>query len=190
MAHRQRTVPALVPVTDVQISMANKPEGYDYQIALSDENIPKLEAAVTPGNATYKTGSWSSSNEDIATISNDETTAGQITLTGNAVGKVSFTFTADNGTPETSDDVESKPLEFTVTAGDELTSGVPHLRPGLPGSGRQGCTVKWNTNAFVYYPGKDITFTVNLYKGQDTNSDPVYTGTVENETELTIRRRI
>ena len=180
------TVPALVPVTDVQISMANKPEGYDYQIALSDENIPKLEAAVTPGNATYKTGSWSSSNEDIATISNDETTAGQITLTGNAVGKVSFTFTADNGTPETSDDVESDPLEFTVTAGDELTLVFPtYAQDSLVREGKDA-TVKWNTNALVYYPGKDITFTVNLYKGQDTSVDPVYTGIAKNETELTI----
>ena len=180
------TVPALVPVTDVQISMANKPEGYDYQIALSDENIPKLEAAVTPGNATYKTGSWSSSNEDIATISNDETTAGQITLTGNAVGKVSFTFTADNGTPETSDDVESDPLEFTVTAGDELTLVFPtYAQDSLVREGKDA-TVKWNTNALVYYPNEEITFTVNLYEGEDTNSKPVYTGTAENKTELTI----
>ena len=180
------TVPALVPVTDVQISMANKPEGYDYQIALSDENIPKLEAAVTPGNATYKTGSWSSSNEDIATISNDETTAGQITLTGDAVGKVSFTFTADNGTPETSDDVESDPLEFTVTAGDELTLVFPtYAQDSLVREGKDA-TVKWNTNALVYYPKEEITFTVNLYEGKDTNSDPVYTGTAENKTELTI----
>ena len=177
------TVPARVPVTDVEIDVAEKPEGYNYQIALSDTDIPKLEATVTPDNTTYKTGSWSSNNEEIATI--DAT--GQIELTSGKVGEVAFTFTADNGTPsDISDDIESKPLEFTVTAGDELTLVFPtYAQDSLVREGKDA-TVKWNTNAFVYYPGKDITFTVNLYKGQDTNSDPVYTGTVENETELTI----
>ena len=177
------TVPARVPVTDVEIDVAEKPEGYNYQIALSDTDIPKLEVTtIKPDDATYVTGSWHSNNEEVATI--DAT--GQITLTGNAVGKVSFTFTADNGTPETSDDVKSDPLEFTVTAGDELTLVFPtYAQDSLVQEGKDA-TVKWNTNALVYYPGKDITFTVNLYKGQDTNSDPVYTGTVENETELTI----
>lgn len=177
------TVPARVPVTDVEIDVAEKPEGYNYQIALSDTDIPKLEATFTPDNTTYKTGSWSSNNEEIATI--DAT--GQIELTSGKVGEVAFTFTADNGTPsDISDDIESKPLEFTVTAGDELTLVFPtYAQDSLVREGKDA-TVKWNTNAFVYYPGKDITFTVNLYKGQDTNSDPVYTGTVENETELTI----
>ena len=177
------TVPARVPVTDVEIDVAEKPEGYNYQIALSDTDIPKLEATFTPDNTTYKTGSWSSNNEEIATI--DAT--GQIELTSGKVGEVAFTFTADNGTPsDISDDIESKPLEFTVTAGDELTLVFPtYAQDSLVREGKDA-TVKWNTNAFVYYPGKDITFTVNLYKGQDTNSDPVYTETVENETELTI----
>ena len=77
------------------------------------------------------------------------------------MGKVAFTFTADNGTPETSDDVKSDPLEFTVTVGDELTLVFPtYAQDSLVREGKDA-TVKWNTNAFVL-SGKDITFTVNL----------------------------
>ena len=102
------------------------------------------------------------------------------------MGKVSFTFTADNGTPETSDDVKSDSLEFTVTAGDELTLVFPtYAQDSLVREGKDA-TVKWNSNALVYYPNEEITFTVNLYEGKDTNSKPAYTGTAENKAELTI----
>lgn len=177
------TVPARVPVTDVEIDVAEKPEGYNYRIALSDTVIPKLEVtAIEPDNATYVTGSWHSNNEEVATI--DAT--GQIKLTSGKVGEVIFTFSADNGTADMSDDTKSNYLVFKVTAGGELALVFPtYAQDSLVREGKDA-TVKWNTNALVYYPGKDITFTVNLYKGQDTNSDPVYTGTVENETELTI----
>ena len=177
------TVPARVPVTDVKIDVAEKPEGYNYRIALSDTVIPKLEVTdIEPDDATYVTGSWHSNNEEVATI--DAT--GQIKLTSGKVGEVIFTFRADNGTADMSDDTKSNYLGFKVTAGDELTLVFPtYAQDSLVREGKDA-TVKWNTNALVYYPGKDITFTVNLYKGQDTNSDPVYTGTVENETELTI----
>ena len=177
------TVPARVPVTDVEIDVAEKPEGYNYRIALSDTVIPKLEVtAIKPDDATYVTGSWHSNNEEVATI--DAT--GQIKLTSGKVGEVIFTFSADNGTADMSDDTKSNYLVFKVTAGGELALVFPtYAQDSLVREGKDA-TVKWNTNALVYYPGKDITFTVNLYKGQDTSSDPVYTGTVENETELTI----
>lgn len=177
------TVPARVPVTDVKIDVAEKPEGYNYRIALSDTVIPKLEVTdIEPDDATYVTGSWHSNNEEVATI--DAT--GQIKLTSGKVGEVIFTFRADNGTEDMSDDTKSNYLVFKVTAGGELALVFPtYAQDSLVREGKDA-TVKWNTNALVYYPGKDITFTVNLYKGQDTNSDPVYTGTVENETELTI----
>ena len=177
------TVPARVPVTDVEIDVAEKPEGYNYRIALSDTVIPKLEVtAIEPDDATYVTGSWHSNNEEVATI--DAT--GQIKLTSGKVGEVIFTFSADNGTADMSDDTKSNYLVFKVTAGDELTLVFPtYAQDSLVREGKDA-TVKWNTNAFVYYPGKDITFTVNLYKGQDTSVDPVYTGIAKNETELTI----
>ena len=161
------TVPALVPVTGVEISVVDKPQDYNYTIALSDENIPQLQATVTPSGAATS-GTWHSTDTSIATI--DST--GQIELESKT-GTVSFYYMADNGTPDDdSDDKKSNELEFTITAGDELYLGIPkYAQQSLIQSG-SAATVTWNTNVFEFYPDENVTFTVSLYAGATATGTP------------------
>lgn len=170
------TIAKRVDVTGVAISVVNAPENYNYTIALSDENIPKLEARVTPSDATYKTGTWSSNNLEVADITQD----GQIQLKS-VTGTVSFRYTADNGTPDDPDDdkyADSK--EFTITAGNQLYLGIPKYAQESLIQADKPATVTWNTNVFAFYPEADVTFTVSLYAGTDTTGTPSSTYTVEN----------
>ncbi|MBQ9277465.1 MAG: Ig-like domain-containing protein [Lachnospiraceae bacterium] len=65
----------------------------------------------TPANASYKDVTWSSDDTSIATVDNE----GKVT--GQAVGTVTITATATNGTEDTGDDVTAT-CEVTVSKGD------------------------------------------------------------------------
>ena len=168
---------------DVQsVSIGIVGGGTNTEIALSDANIPKLQAMVTPSDATDKTGTWYSTNTEIATISNDEENPGQISLTGQKIGSVGFYFVANNGGKA----IQSETLMFNVTAGNQLTLVFPdYAQDSLVREG-SSATVKWNTNAMVFYPDQSITFTVDLYKGDSTEGEADYTGTVVDVAELEI----
>ena len=184
------TIAAQVDVERVAISVVgdvSQGEDGTYTIALDDETFPQLQAEFTPDNTTSKTGTWTSSDLSIATITPDEDdpTLAQITPTSEKVGPVTFTFTADNGTTgeeETGDD-ESATITFTVVPGDKLTLSIPQyaqdsmIRDGDP------FTVQWVTNALVFYPGQEHTFTVTITK--DGDAEPTYEDTT-NGTELTV----
>ena len=185
------TVAAQVDVTKVEISVvgdALKPDSEGkYTIALSDETTYQLQAAFTPANATYQTGTWSSDNESVATITADEDdpTKAQIELQS-ATGEVSFTFTADNGGK--GDEVKSDPITFIVTAGDQMILNIPQYARQTVLRDGEDAAVSWVTNAFDFYPGEDIDFTVALYKGTGTDGEPVKTYTVENSADSTERK--
>ena len=165
------TIAKRVDVTDVTISVVDEPQDYNYTIALSDEDIPQLEASITPSDATHKTGTWSSNNPEVADIEDD----GQIVLNG-VTGAVSFTYTADNGTPDNlDDDVTSDPLEFTITAGDKLDMVIPkYAQESLIQAG-SNAAVTWNTNVFEFYPDATATFTIALYNDTNTTGTPIKT---------------
>ena len=91
--------------------------------------------------ASYTTGKWSSSDLDIATI-NENT--GLVTTTGAKVGTVTFTFTADNGTDETDDDVSGQSKPYTVTAGDSLALVIPG-NSSIVTRKNQPATVLWSS---------------------------------------------
>ena len=178
------TIAKRVDVTGVTISVVGKPEDYNYTIALSDEEIPQLEASVTPSDATYKTGTWSSNNPEVADITQE----GQIQLKS-VTGTVSFRYTADNGTPDDPDDDEyADSKEFTITAGNQLYLGIPkYAQESLIQAG-SAATVTWNTNVFAFYPEEDVTFTIKLYAGTDTTGTPkIYTveNPADSETKVT-----
>ena len=178
------TIAKRVDVTGVTISVVGKPEDYNYTIALSDEDIPQLEASVTPSDATYKTGTWSSNNPEVADITQE----GQIQLKS-VTGTVSFRYTADNGTPDDPDDDEyADSKEFTITAGNQLYLGIPkYAQESLIQAG-SAATVTWNTNVFAFYPEEDVTFTIKLYAGTDTTGTPkIYTveNPADSETKVT-----
>lgn len=164
-----------VDVTGVTISVVGAGEGYNYTIALSDENIPKLQAQVAPTGAATS-GTWYSTNETVATITQE----GQIELQSKT-GTVGFYYVADNGTPDNKeDDEKSNELQFTITAGDKLTLLIPQYAQETLLQSGSDATVKWNTNVFDLYPDKDITFTVKLFAGTQATGEPSETYEVSN----------
>lgn len=169
------TIERRVDVTGVTISVVGAGADYNYTIALSDENIPKLQASVAPDGAATS-GTWYSTDETVAKIAQD----GQIELQSKT-GTVRFYYKADNGTPnDGSDDIESNELEFTVTAGDKLTLLIPQYAQETLLQSGSDATVKWNTNVFDLYPDKDITFTVKLFAGTQATGEPSRTYEVSN----------
>lgn len=114
---------------------------------------------------SYTTGKWSSSDRDIATINED---TGVVTTTGAKVGAVTFTFTADNGTEDTADDVTGKSKPYTVTAGDSLALVIPG-GASIVTRVNQPATVLWSSNAALMAPNKDFKYQIDLYEGNYAN---------------------
>ena len=155
----------------------------DYTISLGKTTRPTLKAEVLGAGgeqASYTTGKWSSSDIDIATI-NENT--GLVATTGAKVGSVTFTFTADNGTEDTADDVTGKSKPYTVTAGDSLALVIPG-GASIVTRVNQPATVLWSSNAALMTPNKEFNYRIDLYEGNYTNeaelsaSRPVATYTV------------
>ncbi len=174
------TVPAKVNVEEAVITIANASAWADGIIELSDTSFPILEAKISPTDANYTSGTWASSDESIAAIAQN----GQITPTGQKVGTVRFTYTADNGTPDdTSDDVTSNEIAFTVMAGDNLSLNIPKYAQNSVFGVDEDVSVVWTTNALVYYPGTDVSFAVQV---TDKEGNVVHTDTAAGDTKVTI----
>ncbi len=186
------TVDALLDVTGVTATVVDgagqavQPgEDDKYTVAMDEMEgkTYKLQAAFTPADATYQTGTWHSSDATIATVSNGgegNPEAGTIQFQSQT-GEVEFWFVADNGTPENEDDDEkSNELQFVVTAGNSLILSIPpYAQDSLIQAGKDA-TVSWVTNVFDFYPSADVTFTVSLFAGTETTGTPIETYTVEN----------
>ena len=115
--------------------------------------------------ASYTTGKWSSSDTLIATINED---TGVVATTGTKVGAVTFTFTADNGTEDTADDVTGKSKPYTVTAGDSLALVIPG-GASIVTRVNQPATVLWSSNAALMAPNKEFNYRIDLYEGNYAN---------------------
>ena len=140
----------------------------DYTISLAEAARPTLQAEVLGENgeqATYTTGKWSSSDTLIATINED---TGVVATTGTKVGAVTFTFTADNGTEDTADDVTGKSKPYTVTAGDSLALVIPG-GASIVTRVNQPATVLWSSNATLMAPNKEFNYRIDLYEGNYAN---------------------
>ena len=140
----------------------------DYTISLAEAARPTLQAEVLGGNgeqATYTTGKWSSSDPLIATINED---TGVVATTGSKVGAVTFTFTADNGTVDTADDVTGESKPYTVTAGNSLALVIPG-GASIVTRVNQPATVLWSSNAALMVPNKEFNYRIDLYEGNYAN---------------------
>ena len=163
---RQFTVAKKVSVSTVEVVQETNDAAYT--ISLADSTRPTLQARVLGKNgetASYTTGKWSSSDELIATINED---TGVVTTTGTKVGTVTFTFTADNGTEETADDVTGESKPYTVTAGDSLALVIPG-GASIVTRVNQPATVLWSSNAKLMAPGKEFNYRIELYEGNYTD---------------------
>lgn len=140
----------------------------DYTISLAEAARPTLQAEIFGENgeqATYTTGKWSSSDTLIATINED---TGVVATTGTKVGAVTFTFTADNGTVDTADDVTGESKPYTVTAGNSLALVIPG-GASIVTRVNQPATVLWSSNAALMVPNKEFNYRIDLYEGNYTN---------------------
>ena len=177
---RQFTVPKKVSVSTVNV--VPEANDADYTISLAEAARPTLRAEVLGAGdvpASYTTGKWSSSDPRIATIDED---TGVVTTTGTEVGTVTFTFTADNGTEDTADDVKGESKPYTVTAGDSLALVIPGSA-SIVTRVNQPATVLWSSNAALMAPNKEFNYRIDLYEGNYANEaalrgrDPVATYT-------------
>mgnify|MGYP000113823275 CR=1 FL=1 len=163
---RQFTVAKKVSVSTVNV--VPEANDADYTISLGKTTRPTLKAEVLGAGgetASYTTGKWSSSDTLIATINED---TGVVATTGTKVGAVTFTFTADNGTEDTADDVTGKSKPYTVTAGDSLALVIPG-GASIVTRVNQPATVLWSSNAALMAPNKEFNYRIDLYEGNYAN---------------------
>ena len=163
---RQFTVAKKVSAHTVKVVPEADPT--NYTISLAATARPTLKAEVFGENdeqASYTTGKWSSSDTLIATINED---TGVVATTGTKVGAVTFTFTADNGTEDTADDVTGKSKPYNVTAGDSLALVIPG-GASIVTRVNQPATVLWSSNATLMAPNKEFNYRIDLYEGNYAN---------------------
>ncbi len=163
---RQFTVQRKVSVSTVNV--VPEANDADYTISLATTVRPTLQAKVLGEGgmpASYTTGKWSSSDPLIATINED---TGVVATTGAKVGAVTFTFTADNGTVKTDDDVTGTSQPYTVTAGDSLALVIPG-GASIVTRVNQPATVLWSSNAALMAPNKEFNYRIDLYEGNYSN---------------------
>ena len=163
---RQFTVAKKVSASTVKV--VPEANDADYTISLGKTTRPTLKAEVLGAGgetASYTTGKWSSSDTLIATINED---TGVVATTGTKVGTVTFTFTADNGTEDTADDVTGKSEPYTVTAGESLALVIPG-GSSIVTRVNQPATVLWSSNAALMAPNKEFNYRIDLYEGNYAN---------------------
>lgn len=175
------SVSALVQAATVTVT--DDSEG-DYELSLADAVRPTLKATVYGSDgstlASSQSGTWSSSDTDIATITTENDYSGKVTLTGRKVGEVTFTFTADNGTPE--DDTDNKTGDsqtYTVVAGKSIALVIPQGASTIVVRQNAAATVLWSSNASQFAPDADFRYTIEVFYGNHTNEstlagEPVY----------------
>lgn len=161
------SVSALVQAATVTVT--DDSEG-DYELSLADTVRPTLTAKVYgPDGSTLassQSGTWSSSDTAIATITTEDDYSGQVTLTGQKVGQVTFTFTADNGTPEDdSDDKTGDSKTYTVVAGESIALVIPQGASTIVVRQKAAATVLWSSNASQFAPGADFQYTIEVFAG-------------------------
>ncbi len=175
------SVSALVQAATVTVT--DDSEG-DYELSLADTVRPTLTAKVYGPDGTTlassQSGTWSSSDTAIATITTEDDYSGKVALTGRKVGEVTFTFTADNGTPE--DDTDNKTGDsqtYTVVAGKSIALVIPQGASTIVVRQNAAATVLWSSNASQFAPDADFRYTIEVFYGNHTNEstlagEPVY----------------
>ena len=161
------SVSALVQAATVTVT--DDSEG-DYELSLADAVRPTLTAKVYgPDGSTLassQSGTWSSSDDAIATITTEDDYSGKVTLTGRKVGEVTFTFTADNGTPDDdSDDKTGKSQTYTVVAGESIALVIPEGASTIVVRQNAAATVLWSSNAAILEDVADFQYTIEVFYG-------------------------
>ena len=160
------TVPAFVLVTKVTVDPETDPA--NYTLSMGGDYLPVLTATLEGANGQIPTdpsGEWSSSDEEIATITTEADGSGKVSLTELKEGTVTFTFTAHNGETDGSKDVKGTSQPYTVTVGDSPALNIPANSATIVARKGAAATVIWGSNADHFVSGKDFQFTIELYEG-------------------------
>lgn len=175
------SVSALVQAATVTVT---DDSGGDYELSLADTVRPTLTAKVYGSDGTTlassQSGTWSSSDTAIATITTETDYSGKVTLTGQKVGEVTFTFTADNGTPDDpNDDKTGKSQTYTVVAGESIALVIPEGASTIVVRQKAAATVLWSSNAAHFAPDADFQYTIEVFAGNHADEstlagEPVY----------------
>ena len=175
------SVSALVQAATVTVK---DDSGGDYELSLADTVRPTLTAKVYGSDGTTlassQSGTWSSSDTDIATITTEDDYSGKVALTGRKVGQVTFTFTADNGTlDDPNDDKTGKSQTYTVVAGESIALVIPQGASTIVVRQNAAATVLWSSNAAQFAPGADFQYTIEVFAGNHADEstltgEPVY----------------
>lgn len=161
------SVSALVQAATVTVT--DDSEG-DYELSLADAVRPTLQAKVYGSDgstlASSQSGTWSSSDDAIATITTEDDYSGKVALTGRKVGEVTFTFTADNGTPEDdSDDKTGDSKTYTVVAGESIALVIPEGASTIVVRQNAAATVLWSSNAAILEDVANFQYTIEVFYG-------------------------
>ena len=160
------TVPAFVLVTKVTVNPEAEPANYN--LSMGGDYLPILTATLEGAGGqtpTDSSGEWSSSDEEIATITTEADGSGKVSLTELKEGTVTFTFTAHNGETDGSQDVKGTSQPYTVTVGDSPALNIPANSATIVARKGAAATVLWGSNASHFVSGKDFRFTIKLYEG-------------------------
>jgi surface protein len=129
-------------------------------VTLTIGSTEQLTATIAPADASNKEMTWSSNNENVATVTNEGT------ITGISEGVATITVKTEDGS-FTSDcfvTVESSPRPFITKwyTGDQGISNDNQVRLPLDSSGTYNFTVKWGDGAIdtiTRYNQNEITHT-------------------------------
>ncbi|MEG1578977.1 MAG: cell wall anchor protein, partial [Oscillospiraceae bacterium] len=149
------------------------------ELSLTDPYVPKLGVTFKKPDPTFTSGKWTSSNDKIATIATVDG-KGQVTLAGQELGKVKFTFTADDGALEGVTDSDKSHIktgtsqEYNVTAGGEAGIVVPKGGDSIIALENSKAQVRWYGNMKQYLKPADpaipytVDYTVEVFEGNLT----------------------
>ncbi|WP_409968981.1 InlB B-repeat-containing protein [Bengtsoniella intestinalis] len=138
-------------------------------LSLTESYTPTLSVNYTPSDLTCPGGTWSSSDETIATIDAD----GRVALTGDKVGTVSFAFTANNGTDDTGDDKTATTHTYTVLAGDDVSLLIPDTFQNIVVRQYKATTVFWSSNANLMDGYGTVEYKVEVFAGNFATADAI-----------------
>ena len=181
------TVKGIVFVNGITISYAPPLALPDRTLDLSASETHRQMTLVFSGSSapTFKSGTWTSSDSDIAYVGAD----GQIIPTNNKLGDVYFTFTADDGggaDPVTSNVKTVRSETFTVVAGSVPALVLPGEANTIFTQQNDSVQVRWSSNAKFFGSNTTFNYTIELFAGNFTGEQlgahsPVYTTTATSD---------
>src|SRR5690606_18809101 len=126
----------------------------------------QLTKIFTPANTTNQNGTWSSSDQNIATVNSN----GLVTAISS--GNVTITFTSTDGNLSDTSEILVLPEAITANAGQDV-SICQGESVTLTANG--GTTYEWSTGettaSITVNPNETTTYTVTAYSVSGNNSD-------------------